>query len=58
MENKIDVGFGEYAEARYKKERGLGLPSRLFSDLLVIKPKSFLKSHSLCVSEALGLKYM
>ena len=41
MENKVDVGFGEYEEARYKEERGLGLPSRLFSDLLVIKPKSF-----------------
>lgn len=50
MENKVDVGFGEYMKVRYKKKRDVGLPSRSFSDLLVIKPKSFLKSHSPCVS--------
>lgn len=58
MENKVDVGFGEYMKVRYKKERDVGLPSRSFSDLLVIKPKSFLKSHSPCVSKVLGHKHM
>lgn len=41
MENKVDVGFGESTEVRWKKKRGMGLPSRSFSDLLVIKPKGF-----------------
>lgn len=41
LENKVDVGFGEYVEVRYKRERSLGLLSMSFCDFLVIKPKNF-----------------